>query len=114
MRPPVALAALGVIVLLLGAVVGGCQGSERDSMTATGVVTRIGSSGLDRVNGFTLRTDTGEELEFAIGPLQPGSFPPGHLTEHAATSLPIVVYYHVAADGTRVATFLVDAPPPSG
>jgi hypothetical protein len=75
----------------------------------SGVVVDVDATGLDRVRGFTVRSADGEVVEFHIGALEPGSFPPGHLTEHAATAQPIIVTYRID-DGVNVATKLEDAP----
>ncbi len=64
-----------------------------------GVVTKVDSAGLDKVSGFTLRTDAGQTLQLAIGTLENGSvFPPGHLAEHAATGVPVRAYFRVEGD----------------
>src|SRR6478736_3918810 len=45
-----------------------------------GVIVGVDSAGLDRVNGFTLRTTDRGTLVFTIGDLENGAeFPPGHL-----------------------------------
>jgi hypothetical protein len=59
-----------------------------------GVITSIDSQGLDKVNGFTLRTRSGVDLTFVIGQLDNGvEFPPGHLAEHQASLEPVLVYF---------------------
>jgi hypothetical protein len=75
-----------------------------------GVVVRVDSSGLNAVRSFTLRTTDGSQLKFDLSQLQNGSeFPPGHLSEHAATATPVRVDFRV--DGTTLlATHLEDAP----
>jgi hypothetical protein len=74
-----------------------------------GVITHVESAGLDRVSGFTLRTADGVLLDFMIGMLENGDeFPPGHLTEHQATSDPVRVFFTVEG-GVLVATRLEDA-----
>ena len=74
-----------------------------------GVITNVVSAGLDQVTEFTIRTGDGTILRFLIGDLENGDeFPPGHLTEHQATSDPIRVTFHVE-DGELVATRLEDA-----
>jgi hypothetical protein len=59
-----------------------------------GIVIDVDSAGLDDVRGFTLRSSTGDELEFKIGQLENGDeFPPGHLTEHLAAASPVLVFF---------------------
>jgi hypothetical protein len=74
-----------------------------------GVITNVVSAGLDQVTEFTLRTGDGTLLRFRIGDLENGAeFPPGHLTEHQATSDPIRVTFRVEGD-ELIATRLEDA-----
>jgi hypothetical protein len=74
-----------------------------------GVITNVVSAGLDQVTEFTLRTGDGTLLRFRIGDLENGvEFPPGHLTEHQATSDPIRVTFRVEGD-ELIATRLEDA-----
>jgi hypothetical protein len=70
----------------------------------------VDATGLDRVESFTIRTAEGDMRSFGIAALDPGSFPPGHLTEHAATGQPIIVTYVVGDDGVAAAVRLEDAP----
>ena len=78
--------------------------------TATGVVIAVDSSGLTDVRGFTIRADNGRTVVFRIGVLENGAqFPPGHLLEHAATGVKVVVTYHVES-GEDVAVRIDDAP----
>ncbi|MFL5757692.1 MAG: hypothetical protein ACJ77N_15545 [Chloroflexota bacterium] len=59
-----------------------------------GVVTNVDSTGLTSVSGFTLRTNDGQTLTFRIGTLENAAdFPPGHLSEHQATSEPVKVSF---------------------
>jgi hypothetical protein len=71
-------------------------------------VIEVDSMGLTQVGGFTIRTDDGSELRFRVGNLEPGSFPAGHLTEHAATGAPVRVTFVVEGDGL-IAVRLSDA-----
>jgi len=74
-----------------------------------GVVTHVESAGLDKVTAFTIRTNDGTILTFRIGTLENGDeFPPGHLTEHQATSEPILVSFTRDGDDL-VAVRLEDA-----
>lgn len=96
----------GAAVLFSSTGVGG-SGSRP---SVSGVIVGVESEGLDRVRGFTLRTDEGLMMEFAIGTLENGAaFPPGHLVEHQATAQPVRVWYVVDGD-TRLAVRIEDAP----
>jgi hypothetical protein len=76
-----------------------------------GVVVSVDSSGLADVHGFVLRASGGFAFDFVLGPLEdPTQFPPGHLSEHLATSQPVRVYFLVQ-DGERVVYRLEDALP---
>ena len=78
--------------------------------TETGLVVAVDASGLTDVRGFTIRTSDGRTVVFKLGVLENGAqFPPGHLLEHAATGVKVVVTYR--QDGAdRVAIRLDDAP----
>jgi hypothetical protein len=109
-----ALALVAVIAMTGGAAVlfssGGLDGSGGERSVVVGVIVGVESEGLDRVRGFTLRTDEGQTLEFAIGTLERGAeFPPGHLAEHQATAQPVRVSYVVEGDARR-AVRIEDAP----
>jgi hypothetical protein len=80
------------------------------SGNVTGLVTAVDQPSLAKVNSFTLRTDAGEELEFAVGALDMtnGGFNAGHLREHMASSTAIRVEFAVA-DGRPTAIKLTDA-----
>ena len=78
--------------------------------TQVGVVVSVDSVSLTDVRGFTIRTTDGRTMVFRIGQLENGAqFAPGHLAEHAATAVPIVVTYRSEA-GANVAIRLEDAP----
>lgn len=79
--------------------------------TEVGVVVAVDSVSLTNVRGFTIRTPDGRTVEFRVGQLENGAqFPPGHLGEHQATAVPIVVTYRDES-GAHVAIRLEDAPP---
>ncbi len=85
-------------------------GPPADALTATGVIVGVDSAGLDKVNGFTLRTTDQGSLAFRIGVLENGAqFPPGHLVEHQASAQPVRVWYQTDG-GANVAIRLEDAP----
>jgi len=78
--------------------------------TERGLVIAVDSSGLTDVRGFTIRTDDGRTVVFRIGALENGAqFAPGHLLEHRATGVKIVVTYR-QENGELVAIRLEDAP----
>ncbi|MEX1169359.1 MAG: hypothetical protein WEE50_04370 [Chloroflexota bacterium] len=85
-------------------------GGSGSRPSVSGVIVGVESEGVDRVRGFTLRTDEGVTMEFALGTLEKGAeFPPGHLVEHQATAQPVRVWYVVEGD-TRLAVRIEDAP----
>ena len=98
----VAAVALAVVVI---STVG-----QAASQTETGLVIAVDSSGLTEVRGFTIRTNDGKTVDFRVGVLQNGAqFPPGHLLEHVATGVKVVVTYR-RENGELVAIRLDDAP----
>jgi hypothetical protein len=106
-----ALALVAVIAVTGGAAVlfsSGGAGGNRQSVD--GVIVAVDAAALDQVRGFSLRTASGDTIDFAIGSLENGAeFPPGHLAEHQATAQPVRVSF--VTDGTtRVAVRIDDAP----
>ena len=96
--------AIGVMTTLVA-----CGGSDG---TAAGLVVSIDTQGLGRVQGFTLRTQAGELVEFDIDrgtEITGGAWPPEHLREHMATAAGVAVEYR-QDDGRRVVIRLADAP----
>ena len=93
--------ALVVVVVLTGAaafLLGGSSlidpGAPADARGRRRRSSPSESEGLDRVNGFDLRTIDQRTLAFTIGDLENGAeFPPGHLVEHQATAQPVRVWY---------------------
>ena len=78
--------------------------------TETGVVIAVDSTSLTNVKGFTIRTADGRTVAFTLGPLENASqFAPGHLNEHVATAVPVLVTYR-DENGQRVVVRLEDAP----
>ncbi len=73
----------------------------------TGVLTDITSAGLSQVSAFRIRLDDGTELSFRIGVLEDGAeFPPGHLAEHLASSLPVRVFFRV--EGAELVVYRIE------
>ena len=111
---------LGFFSLLLAALVALAIGanlltrpatpSRPDGPTVDGIVVGVDSAGLADVSGFRLRTNDGRTLQFGLRSLRDAvQFPPGHLLEHAANSVPIRVWYRDSG-GTLDALWLEDAP----
>ena len=104
------LVGLGVVVAVLA--VGALLAStlaQPPRQTETGVVIAVDSSSLTDVRGFTIRTQDGRTVAFTLGRLENGSqFAPGHLNEHVATAVPVLVTYQ-DANGERVVVRLEDA-----
>jgi len=84
-------------------------GAPANTTAVDGVIVAVRSEGLDRVEGFDLRTTGQGTLAFTLGDLENGAaFPPGHLVEHQATAQPVRVWYR-SEGGDRVAVRLEDA-----
>jgi len=108
-RTAVVLIGIAIAVVALGFVVVSAFG-QAPRQTDTGLVIAVDSSGLTVVRGFTIRTDDGRTVVFRIGSLENGAqFPPGHLLEHRATGVKIVVTYR-EENGELVAIRMEDAP----
>jgi hypothetical protein len=81
--------------------------------TETGIVIAVDAASLTDVRGFTIRTSDGRTVAFRMGQLENGTqFPPGHLSEHMATAVPVLVTYH-DENGERVVVRLDDGVAPS-
>ena len=69
----------------------------------------VDAASLTDVRGFTIRTADGRTVVFRLGELENGTeFPPGHLGEHVATAVPVLVTYR-DENGERVVVRLDDA-----
>lgn len=98
-------------MILTAFVVAACTptSSPLPERSVLGVVTAVDSAGLADVRSFTIRTDDGRTMTFALGPLENATeFPPGHLGEHLASSEPIRVWFR-DDDGGQVAYRIEDA-----
>ncbi len=105
------LGLLGIAATVIGGRPSGSAAGRPDgSPTVDGIVVGVDSTGLTSVTGFRLRTDDGRTLQFGLASLRNRvEFPPGHLGEHAASSVRIRVWYR--DDGGRFdALWLDDAP----
>ena len=81
-----------------------------------GVVIDVEAAGLTDVRAFTIRTDAGDEIDFALDLEDETLFPPAHLAVHLADGYPVVVHSRVT-DGVLVAFRIEDGTPttlPSG
>lgn len=104
------IAATGLAAILLSGTGKGTTIGSADAPSVVGVIVGVQSEGLDKVRGFSLRTQDGATLTFTIGILENGaSFPPGHLVEHQATAQAVRVWYRIEG-ATKVAIRLEDAP----
>ena len=82
---------------------------QSSRQTETGVVIAVDAASLTDVRGFTIRTADGQTVVFRLGELENGTeFPPGHLGEHIATAVPVLVTYR-EENGERVVVRLEDA-----
>lgn len=89
----------------------GCDGLPSGVREETGIVTAVNGPNAAQVDSFSLRTDDGREVTFAVGPLRVGgeAFPAAHLAEHTVSLEPVRVQYVEEADGRLVALRLTDA-----
>jgi hypothetical protein len=111
-RKAIVAAGLVVGVVAIAAVTVTSLGRPAARMEV-GVVVAVDAVSLTTVRGFTIRTVDGRTKEFKVGQLENGAqFPPGHLAEHKATAVPIVVTYR-DENGEHIAIRLEDAPAPS-
>jgi hypothetical protein len=99
-----------VIALVAGLAYVVISAAQPPRQTETGVVIAVDSTSLTNVKGFTLRTPDGRTVVFKLGQLENSSqFAPGHLNEHVATAVPVLVTYR-DENGDRVVVRLEDAP----
>ena len=99
-----------VIALVAAAAFVITTAGQPQRQTETGVVIAVDSTSLTNVKGFTIRTPDGRTVAFKLGQLENASqFAPGHLNEHIATAIPVLVTYQ-DKDGERVVVRLEDAP----
>ncbi len=110
----------GLVAAILGGAVAlaGCgqpaasAPSFPSSSPVEGVIVHVESTGLTQVTSFDLRAGNGAIYSFLLAELTNGTeFPPGHLTEHQANSVPVRVYFAITGK-ELFATRLEDAPAP--
>jgi hypothetical protein len=112
-RRSVVVAAGLVVALLAVAAIIVSTVAQPPRQTETGVVIAVDSTSLTDVKGFTIRTPDGRTVKFTLGPLENASqFAPGHLNEHVATAVPVLVTYR-DENGQRVVVRLEDAVTPT-
>jgi hypothetical protein len=100
----VALAAVALVAMAVGA-------CDDGALVVRGIVIDVQQSSVAHVEGFTLRSETGELFHFVVGdlPAGGGSFPAIHLRDHLASASPIAVRY-VVKDAQLIVLRLADAP----
>ena len=105
--------------MLVGALVAllvGCAAQPPPAQThiVRGVLLDVESPGIQKVDGFTLRGDDGQELHFSTAPdFNQGVahlMTPGHMRQHMALGDPVEVTYRDEG-GTLVALSAADANP---
>jgi hypothetical protein len=72
-----------------------------------GLIVDIQSESLAEVRSITVQTTEGERVLFRVGELE-APVPPGHLNEHMAGALPVLVFFREEA-GELVAYRIDDA-----
>jgi hypothetical protein len=76
----------------------------------TGIVVAVEATSLSSVQGFSIQTTDGRTVDFRIVSIEnAATFPPGHLSEHKVSLVPVRVTY-VDKDGAHVAVRIEDAP----
>ena len=88
-----------------------CTQAAPPTQTVRGVLLDVEAPSIQKVDGFTLRTDQGEELHFATAPdFNQGVahlMTPGHMRQHMALGDPVEVSYR-EDNGHLVALSAVD------
>jgi hypothetical protein len=100
-------------VLLLAACSAPPAGAQTHAVR--GVLLEVESPGIQKVDGFTLRSDDGQELHFSTAPdFNQGVahlMTPGHMRQHMALGDPVEVTYR-DENGKHVALSAVDVSSP--
>jgi len=103
-----------LVCVLLGACSGASAAPSASAPTQTvrGVLLDVESPSIQKVDSFTLRTDSGDEMHFVTAPnFNQGSshlMTPGHMRQHMALADPVEVTYEVDSSGTLVALDAAD------
>ncbi len=104
----IVIAATGGAALILSGGTVRDPGSPPGTTVVDGVIVGVKAESLGDVRSFTLRTSSGEVLEFGLASLENGDeFPPGHLAEHQVTAEMVRVWYR-DDDGTMLAIRVED------
>jgi hypothetical protein len=97
--------------IALAAVLCACAQAAPPTQTVEGVLLDVEAPSIQKVDGFTLRTDNGEELHFTTAPdFNQGVahlMTPGHMRQHMALGDPVEVTYR-SDNGSLVALSAVD------
>lgn len=105
----IVIAVTGGAAMILGGGTGQELGTPPGTTVVDGVVVGVRAESLGDVRSFTLRTSSGEVLEFGLASLENGdAFPLGHLAEHQVTAEVVRVWYRDDG-GTMLAIRLEDA-----
>ena len=105
------VAVTGGAALILGGGTVREPGSPPGATVVDGVIVGVQAESLGNVRSFTLRTSSGDVLEFGLASLENGDeFPPGHLAEHQVTAEVVRVWYRDDG-GTLLAIRAEDAAP---
>jgi hypothetical protein len=100
-----AVIAVVILAILASTILGG-PGRKVE----TGIVVAVQATGLTAVQGFSIRTTDGRSVDFRIESTEnAATFPPGHLSEHKVTLVPVLVTF-VDRDGSHFAVRIEDAP----
>lgn len=103
------LIGVAVAVVVVAVAASSFLGGAR-RQTETGIVVNVRATSLTVVEGFSIRTADGRTVDFRITSLEnAATFPPGHLSEHRVSLVPIRVTY-VDEGGTKRAVVVDDAP----
>jgi hypothetical protein len=99
---------LVVLVVLVGC----AAPATAQTRTARGVLLDVVSPSIQKVDSFSLRTDSGQELKFIAAPdFNAGAthvMTPGHMRQHMALADPVIVTYR-EENGVLVALSATDA-----
>jgi hypothetical protein len=107
-RRLVVLLVVAAAVVLLAVVAASALGGPGRKVE-TGIVVAVHATSLSNVEGFTIRTADGRNVDFQMGKIENATqFAPGHLAEHMVTLIPVRVTYVDGANGP-VAVRLEDA-----
>jgi hypothetical protein len=76
----------------------------------TGIVVSVQATGITAVQGFSIRTLDGRTVDFRIESTEnAAAFPPGHLSEHKVSLVPVRVTF-IDRAGSHLAVRIEDAP----